>query len=470
GGGGDGGGGDPAQSGGGGAAVRPGGKPPRGLQEDDGPRGLEEDKTQQPLDGATAAVLEEDKTQQPLDGGATAAGLEEEESQQPLDGAIAADADTITPWKLRTFNTGKPAPPGPTRVITAPRMTAPAQEMWTRAATTREQVSYAVELENLSSSVATIGSGVGKLCTGFGLKIMSQEEKEAAAAMEKKAIEEKNVAQELLAAEEKLAAAKLNDSEMEWKKKKEEERRKEEEQAKKERSIALLLSIPGHLVNISSVLNGLGEIACGTKGVLISMSLMVRSVPSLARRVRATTENWIWRSSSKCCRMGTGSLGFRMALDRQIVTRASDGRVSVLDSVGSNRERVPRALGGALIITNEEELYQAIADFRSGRLSQLIDIDEKLVTSMMACNMWRVLCSERLCGLLCPDSLLPEMALRAGALMDEEIAVKGHLRDAENAVKDAMKAVKEHQSTVNDLQARLHKSKNGVVVPKVEKP
>ncbi|CAN6214711.1 unnamed protein product [Urochloa humidicola] len=407
--------------------------------------------------------MEEDKTQQPLDG-ATAAGLEEVKPQQPLDGATAADAATITPWKLRPFNTGanKPkAPPGPIRIITAPRMAAPAQEMWTRAAATREQVNYAVELENLSSSVATIGSGVGKLCTGFGLKILSQEEKEAAAATEKKAIEEKNAAQELLAAEEKLAAAKLNDTEMEErKKKKEEERRREEEQAKKERIIALLLSVPGHLVNVSSVLNGLREIACGTKGVLVSMSLMVRSAPSLARRVRTTTADW-------CCNMGTGSLGFRMALDRQVVTRASDGRVSVLDASGSRRERVPAALGGALIITNEEELYQAIDDFRSGRLNQLIDVDEKVVTLMMALNMWRVLCTERLCGLLCPDSLLPEMALRASALINEEIAVKGHLKDAKNAVKDAEKAVKEHQFTVDVLQARL----NGVVVvPKVEKP
>ncbi|CAL5051544.1 unnamed protein product [Urochloa decumbens] len=288
--------------------------------------------------------------------------------------------------------------------------------------------------------------------------------------MEKKAIEEKNAAQELLAAEEKLAAATLNATEMEERKKKKEEvERRKEEQAKKEQKIALLLSVPGHLVNISSVLNGLGEIACGTKGVAVSMSMMVCGVPSLVRQVRATAKDSI-RGSSKCCSMGTGSIGLQMVLDRQVVTRAYDGRVSVVDAFGSRRERVPRALGGALIITNEEELRQAIADFKSGRLSQLIDVDDKVITLIMAWNMWRVLCSEMLCGLLRPNSLLPEMALRASALVDEEIAVKGHLKDAENAVKDAEKAVKEHQSTIDELQARLHKSRNGAVAPKVEMP
>jgi hypothetical protein len=78
---------------------------------------------------------------------------------------------------------------------------------------------------------------------------------------------------------------------------------------------------------------------------------------------------------------------------------------------------------GTLLITTMAELDQAIADFKHGILNQLVDIDKKQVTLLTAYDMWLLLCSKNLTGILHPNSPLPEMALRASIILEEERAV-----------------------------------------------
>jgi len=47
--------------------------------------------------------------------------------------------------------------------------------------------------------------------------------------------------------------------------------------------------------------------------------------------------------------------------------------------------------------------------------------------------MWLLLCSKNLTGILHPNSPLPEMALRASIILEEEQAVKSQLDDIHNA-------------------------------------
>jgi len=88
---------------------------------------------------------------------------------------------------------------------------------------------------------------------------------------------------------------------------------------------------------------------------------------------------------------------------------------------------------GTLLNTTVAKLDQAIADFKHGILSQLVDIDKKQVTLLTACHMWLLLCSKNLTGILHPNSPLPEMALRASIILEEEQAVKSQLDDIHNA-------------------------------------
>jgi hypothetical protein len=321
----------------------------------------------------------------------------------------------------------------------------------------REEIDYTIQFEKLSKSIATVGNGFSKVCAGFGLKIISQEEKDAAEAREKKVVEAKKVAEQKIIAEEKTRAAELSATQFEeWKKKEEDEKRKVEKDKEKERRTDLLLSIPGHMVNISSVLDGLAEITSGSKEVVASVSIMVRNIPSLMRRIHGGTEGAVGESAQSRS-MGTGSLGLRLALDRQVITRSYDGRVCVLDGFGEKKEIVPRAFGGRLLIHNIEELNSAIFDFQNGKLRQLIDIDHNHVSLVVARDMWRLLCNEQLTGLLRPDSLLPEMALRAAALLDEETALQSHLEDAK-------KSVNELTSSISELRNKLEMSVDGMSV------
>lgn len=107
--------------------------------------------------------------------------------------------------------------------------------------------------------------------------------------------------------------------------------------------------------------------------------------------------------------------------------------------------------GGGLLITIEEELNKAIRDYKRGKLRQMIDIDPKLASLTTTLNLWTLLCRELLTGLLRPDSPLPEMALRASALMDEKLALQAHIADAQNVLS-------EHKSCFESIREKLNRS------------
>lgn len=94
------------------------------------------------------------------------------------------------------------------------------------------------------------------------------------------------------------------------------------------------------------------------------------------------------------------------------------------------------ALGGALIINNQQEVNKAITNFKLGQLFQLIDLDENMVSFLMAHHLWMSLCVEQLTGLLWPSSPFPAMTLHASSLLDKDDAIEVKLYDAKNIVKE----------------------------------
>ncbi|CAN6198454.1 unnamed protein product [Urochloa humidicola] len=346
------------------------------------------------------------------------------------------ESTSLAPLKVAADT---PKPPAYFRVITAPMRAAPAQDMWSCPVASGGEVNYSEEFEKLTKSVVTMASGLGKLFSGFRLKVVSKEEKEQRATAERKAMEQKKLEEEMLIAEQQIIADKFGPAKVdEWKRKKQEQdavKRKEEE---KERMMDFLLSVPGHLVDVSNVFEGVSEAAYGGRDTAVVMGQMVRGIPSLMRRYFSAPPAGGLTGTSV---MGTGSCGLRMALDRHIVTRSYDSRIAVIDGFGRRKETIPRVMGGRLVITNTAELSKAIAEFRAGRLSQILDIDPEQVTFATAHDLWCLLCNEELTGLLSEDSSLPEIALRASALMQEEEAVKAHLKDSEQAVNELKSCV-----------------------------
>ncbi|CAN6202223.1 unnamed protein product [Urochloa humidicola] len=344
---------------------------------------------------------------------------EHKRSTHPLEASLAPTA------------TSKPA--ASFRVITAPVRAAPAQDISLSIAG-RGEVNYSEEFEKLTKSVVKMASGLSKVFSGFRLKVIDKEEKDKRAAVERKAAEQKKLEEEKLIAEQRMILEKFGPAKVaEWKRKKQEEDAIKKKEEEKDKMIAFLLSLPGHLIDVSTVFKGVGEVAYGSKDTAVVMHQMIRGIPSLMRRRYFNAPPGRLAGTSV---MGTGSCGLRMALGRHIVTRGYDSRISVIDGFGIRKETIPRAMGGKLVITNMAELSKAIADFRDGRLSQILDIDPEQVTFATAHDLWCVLCNEELTGLLAQDSALPEIALRASALMQEEEALKAHLQDAKLAVKE----------------------------------
>jgi hypothetical protein len=277
--------------------------------------------------------------------------------------------------------------------------------------------------------LATIGGGLAKIFAGCGVKIVDNAEKERRATEEKAATEDKRNAEQKALDEEKALSP---EDAVIWKKKEEEEKKKKEEEEEKEKRVAFLLAIPGCLVNTSTILHGIKEIASGSRDSVFAVSTMMRSIPSVMAWKRSNAMG-SRREVTSAASYVTGTLGLRTAIDRQILTRAYDGSIAVIDGFGPRKQTISRNLMGTRVITTMAELDQAITDFKCGNLSQLVDIDKKQVTLLTAYNMWLRLCSENLTGILHQNSPLPEMALRASSILEEERAVKSQLDDIRNA-------------------------------------
>ena len=219
-----------------------------------------------------------------------------------------------------------------------------------------------------------------------------------------------------------------------WKKKKEEEEKKKEDEERKENRLAFLLAIPDCLVNTSTFVHGIKDIASGSRDSVFALSTMMRGIPSvLAWRRDSASESRSEGQEIITSALGTGTLGLRTVVDRQILTRAYDGSIAVIDDFGPKKQRVSRNLMGTRLVATMAELERAISDFKCGKLSQLVDIDRKLVSLLTAHRMWCRLCSQNLTGILRENSPMPEMALRATRILEEERAVKSQLDDMRNA-------------------------------------
>jgi len=293
------------------------------------------------------------------------------------------------------------------------------------------KVDFASEFEKLANSVATIGGGLAKIFAGLGVKIVDKAEKERRAAEEKEATEQKRNDEQKALAEEKALSA---EDAVIWKKKEEDEKKKKEEE-EKEKRVGFLLAIPGCVVNSSTVLHGIKEVASGGRDSIFAVSNMMRRIPSVMawKRGSATgSRREGHETMTSAASLGTRTLGLRTAIDRQILTRSFNGRITVIDGFG-RRQTISGNLMGTLFITTVPELDQAISDFKHGKLRQLVDIDKKQVTLLKAHQMWLLLCSNNLTAILHPNSPLPGMALRASIILKEEQAVMSQLDDIRHA-------------------------------------
>ncbi|CAD6220114.1 unnamed protein product [Miscanthus lutarioriparius] len=185
------------------------------------------------------------------------------------------------------------------------------------------KVDFASEFEKLANSMATIGGGLAKIFGGFGVKIVDKAEKERRAAEENEATEHKRNDEQKALEEEKALSP---EDAVIWKK--EEEKKKKEEEEEKEKRVAFLLAIPGCLVNTSTILHGIKEIASGGRDSVFVVSTMMRGIPSVMawKRGNATGSRREGHETMiSAASLGTGTLGLRIAIDRQILTRAYDG-------------------------------------------------------------------------------------------------------------------------------------------------
>ena len=217
--------------------------------------------------------------------------------------------------------------------------------------------------------MATIGGGLAKIFGGFGVKIVDKAEKERRAAEEKEATEHKRNDEQKALEEEKALSP---EDAVIWQKKKEEEEKKKEEEEEKEKRVAFLLAIPGCLVNTSTIFHGIKEIASAGRDSIFAVSTMMRGIPSVMawKRGNATgSRREGHENMTSAASLGTGTLGLRTTIDRQILTRAYDGRIAVIDGFGPRRQTISRNLMGTLLITTMAELDQAIANFKHGILS-----------------------------------------------------------------------------------------------------
>ena len=185
------------------------------------------------------------------------------------------------------------------------------------------KVDFASEFEKLANSVATIGGGLAKIFGGFGVKIVDKAEKERRAAEEKEATEHKRNDEQKALEEEKALSP---EDAVIWQKK------KKEEEEEKEKRVAFLLAIPGCLVNTSTISHGIKEIASGGRDSIFAVSTMMRGIPSVMARKRGNAmgpRREGHENMTSAASLGTRTLGLRTAIDRQILTRAYDGRIVV---------------------------------------------------------------------------------------------------------------------------------------------
>ena len=222
----------------------------------------------------------------------------------------------------------------------------------------------------------------------------------------------------------------------------EEEEKKKEEEERKEKRLTFLLAVPDCPVNTSTIVHGIIDIASGSRDSVFALSIMMWGIPSVLAWGRpeeaAATDSWSegQETITSARSLGTGTLCLLTAIDRQILTRAYDGSIAVIDGFGPRKQRVSHNLMGTRLVATMTKLDRAISDFKCGKLSQLVDVDQKPVTLLTAHRTWSLLCSENLRCIMHKNSPLPEMTLRATSILEEERAVKSQLDDMRNAQLD----------------------------------
>ncbi|TVU12223.1 hypothetical protein EJB05_45856, partial [Eragrostis curvula] len=329
---------------------------------------------------------------------------------------------------------------------------------------TRTSEGIANELLNLSKGLVTIGGGMVKVFTGFGLikdddanqddensKEKEQENSDNEQNRKKPEQQPKNPQQQQQKKKPELQQQQKKKPELQQqqkkkpepqqqqKKKKPEPQQKPEpvqQQQQQQPKPVQQQQQPKKLEEQHAVLSWLSDFisclpVCVRKTALINVGFSeILSGPWTSSIVSIISSRTARRPEQHGCvipvsptprQFGTGHIGLRALLGRQVLTRSRIDRAIVISDVyGKRRIGMPHVLPGVCIINNMAELRTAAAKFKVSDCIQLIDVHEGMVSLDEARTLWSYLLTEGAAGLLKHDSVLASLVLQGKFFMDHQ--------------------------------------------------